>query len=50
MTISFISYKDSKNFDKTQIIHLKSDDIEIHETDEIIEELSESLLQNIKKD
>ena len=52
MTINFISYKDSKDFDETQIIYLKSDNTEImmgSETDEIIEELFESLLQRYQE-
>ena len=52
MTINFISYKDSKDFDETEIIHLKSDNTEImmgSETDEIIEELFESLLQRYQE-
>ena len=45
MAINFISCKDS---DETQIMHSKSDNIEIVvgiKTDEVIEELFESLLQ-----
>ena len=52
MAINFISFKDSTDFDKTQIIHLKSDNTEImmgSETDEIIEELFESLLQRYRE-
>ena len=52
MVINFISSKDSKDFDENQIIHLKSDNIEImmgSETDEIITELSESLLQRCQE-
>ena len=44
--------KDSKDSDETTIIHFKSDNIEImmdSETDEIIEELFESLLQRYQK-
>ena len=50
MSINFISSKDS---DETRNMHTKSDNIEImmgSETDDIIDELFESLLQNIKKD
>ena len=50
--INFISYKDSKDFDKVQVIHLKSDNAEImmgSETDEITEELFESLLQRYQE-
>ena len=52
MAINFISFKDSTDFDKTQIIHLKGDNTEImmgSETDEIIEELFESLLQRYRE-
>ena len=52
MSINFISRKDSKDFDKNQLIHLKSDNTEImmgSETDEIIEELFESLLQRYQE-
>ena len=52
MAINFITYKHSKDFDKTQIIHLKNDNTEImmgSETDEIIEELFESLLQRYQE-
>ena len=52
MTINFISRKDTKNFDKNQLIRLKSDNTEImmgSETDEIIEELFESLLQRYQE-
>ena len=52
MAINFISYRDSKDFDKTQIIHLKSDNTEImmgSETGEIIEELFESLLERYQE-
>ena len=52
MSINFISRKDSKDFDKNQHIHLKSDNTEImmgSETDEIIEELFESLLQRYQE-
>ena len=50
MSINFISSKDSH---ETRNMHTKSDNIEImmgSETDDIIDELFESLLQNIKKD
>ena len=50
MSINFISSKDS---DEIRNMHTKSDNIEImmgSETDDIIDELFESLLQNIKKD
>ena len=50
MSINFISCKDS---DEIRNMHTKSDNIEImmgSETDDIIDELFESLLQNIKKD
>ena len=46
---NFISSKDSK---ETRKIHIKSENIEImmgNKTDEIIEELFESLLQNYQK-
>ena len=49
MTNSFISSKDS---DETRTTHTKNDDIKImidHETDEIIEELLNSLLQENQK-
>ena len=55
MTINFISSKDSKyfkNFDRTQTIHLKSDNTEImmaSETEEIIEELLESFFQRYQE-
>ena len=52
MVINLISSKDSKDFDENQIIHLKSDNIEImmgSETDEIIKELFESLLQRYQE-
>ena len=52
MAINFISFKDSKDFDKNQTIHLKSDNTEIMmgiETDEIIEELFKSLLQRYQE-
>ena len=52
IAINFISYKDSKDFDKIQIIHLKSDNTEImmgSETDEIIEDFFESLLQRYQE-
>ena len=52
MAINFISLKVSKDFDKNQLIHLKSDNTEImmgSELDEIIEELFESLLQRYQK-
>ena len=48
MGIHFISLKDSKDFDENQTIHLKTDNTEtmmVSETDEIIEEPCESLLQ-----
>ena len=50
MTINFIYSKDS---DETRTMHTTSDNIEImmdSETDEINEELFESLFQRIKKD
>ena len=49
IAINFCSSKDSK---ETRTIHTKSDNIEFligNETDEIIKELFESLLQIIKK-
>ena len=49
MSIKFISSKDSN---ETRIMHTKSDNIEIMmgiETDDIIEELRDSLLQNYQK-
>ena len=49
MQINFISYKDSE---ETRTMHTKSHNIEImvgSETDEIIEKLFESLLQNYQK-
>ena len=49
MAINDISAKDS---DETLTMHTKSNNVEImmgSETDEIIEELSKSFLQNIKK-
>ena len=49
MTINFICSKDS---DETRTMHTKSDDIEVmigNETDEIIEELFDSLLQRYQK-
>ena len=49
MQINFISSKDS---DETRNMHTKSDNIEIiigSETNDIIEELRESLLQNYQK-
>ena len=55
MAINFISSKDSKDFkdfDGTQIIHLKNVNAEImmgNETDETIEELFESLLQRYQE-
>ena len=52
MAINFISRKNSKDFDKNQPIHLKSDNTEImmgSETDEIFEELFESLLQRLEE-
>ena len=55
MAINFISSKDSKvfkDFDGTQIIHLKNVNVEImmgNETDETIEELFESLLQRYQE-
>ena len=48
-SINFISSKDSG---ETRTLHTKSNNIEImmgNETDEIIEKLSESLLQNYQK-
>ena len=50
MRISFISLKDSK---ETRTMYTKSPNIEImmgNETDDIIEELRKSLLQNYEKD
>ena len=50
MQINFISSKDSE---ETRTMHTKSHNIEImmgNETDEIIEKLFESLLQNYQKD
>ena len=50
MSINFISSKDS---DETRTLRTKSNNIEIvmgNETDEIIEKLYESLLQNYQKD
>ena len=50
MSINFISSKDS---DETRNMHTKSNNIEImmgSETDEIIDELFKSLLQNYQKD
>ena len=52
MAINFISYKDSKDFDKNKIIHLKSDNTDNKmgsETDEVIKELFESLLQRYQE-
>ena len=49
MAINFFSYKDSR---KTRTMHTNSNNIEIlidNETDEIIEEFSESLLQKYQK-
>ena len=49
MAINFVSSKDS---DETRIMHTKSNNVEImvgSEADEIIEDLSEYFLQNIKK-
>ena len=49
-SINFIS---SKDFEKTCTMHTKNHDIEImmgNETDEIIDKLFESLLQNYQKD
>ena len=49
MAINFIS---SKDYDETRTIHTKSNNVEImigSETDEIIEELFESLLQLFPK-
>ena len=49
MQINFISSKDS---DETRNMHIKSDNIEIiigSETNDIIEELRKSLLQNYQK-
>ena len=51
MVINFISSKEDS--DETRTMHAKSDKIEImmvSETDEIVEELFKSLLQDIKKD
>ena len=51
MSIDFISSKDDS--DEIHIMHTKSNNIEIMmgiETDEIIKELFESLLQNYQKD
>ena len=51
MTINFISSKD--NSDEICIVHTKSHNVEImmsDETDDIIKELFESLLQNYQKD
>ena len=48
IVINFISSMDSKDSDKTPVLHFKIHNIEIimgRETDEIIEELFESLLQ-----
>ena len=50
MATNFISFKDSE---ETRTMHAKSSIVEImmgSETDEIIEELFKSFLQNIKKD
>ena len=50
MSINFISSNDS---DETHNLHTKSNNIEImmgNETDEVIEKLFESLLQNYQKD
>ena len=50
MAINFISFK--KDSDETRTMHTKSNNIEImmgSETDEIIEELFKSLLQNYQK-
>ena len=52
MAINFISRNDYKDFDKNQFIHLESDNTEVmmgSETDEIIEELFESLLQRYQE-
>ena len=52
MAINFISLKDSKDFDKNQTIHLKSDNTEImmsSKTDEIIKEIFESLSQRYQE-
>ena len=49
MAINFIS---SKDFDETRTMHTKSDNIEImmgSETDEIIEEIFQSLLQRYQE-
>ena len=52
MAINFISFKDSKDLNKNQTIHLKSDSTETvmgSETDEIVEELFESPLQKYQE-
>ena len=52
MAINFVSSKDSKDSDETAVSHFKSDNIEImmgSETDEILEELFESLLQRYQE-
>ena len=52
MAINFISFKDSKDLNKNQTINLKSDSTETvmgSETDEIVEELFESLLQKYQE-
>ena len=51
MKINFVSSKD--DFDETRTMHTKSDSVHIlmgSETDEIIEKLFKSLLQNYQKD
>ena len=51
MKINFVSSKD--DFDETRTMHTKSDNVHIlmgSETDEIIEKLFKSLLQNYQKD
>ena len=52
MAINFISFKDSKDLNKNQTINLKSDSTETvmgSETDKIVEELFESLLQKYQE-
>ena len=52
MVINFISYKDSKEFGKTQIIHSKNDNTEImmsSETDKFTKEIFESILQRYQE-
>ena len=51
MKINFVSSKD--DFDETRTMHTKNDSVHIlmgSETDEIIEKLFKSLLQNYQKD